>query len=966
MIQVALMYLIILVLTVSNPWANYRVNAQSDTDLLNNYDVFLQEKLSQGVTVFEHETIEFLATDFPQADPSTEDDIIHLENLQEISVNLEVPEAGLYYFQTTYQDVTDSILPVSVSMEVNGSPQYQELLNFQFNSYWQRESEIVTDRYDNEISPTVKKIHEPHASFLIASNGYYNEPLMIYLEQGDNRVTIKSTEGSLEFLSFSLLGKQAIQILNIENDPTESVTGDFNLVSQGEEVYLQNSSSIRAGAAFNDALTPYDNENRVLNFLDGASYRYANDEIIYQLDIPADGYYFVSMNYQQDTKVDFPVFVNVKVNDEIASKSLLNQPLPYTTTYEVMTIENQETQAALPIYLSEGENHLTFELTLNPVKHVLERTEGLIKDVQALSLQIENLLGGSVDQNRDIDLEDYIPGIPEQLLVWADELAGLQKEIIGLSSGNTTPGAFHQLKLAENQLRDLGEKPRKIGNRWNELAKGGASVTAHLATLLQEATNNGVSIDQLIVHQTSSPGTTTVGLFEGMSNSLKRFSQSFSTQDYDVKSDSENLQIWVNRPRQYIEIMQQLIDQRFTTETGIQVDLSLMPDQNKLILANSSGNEPDVALGVGYALPFDLAIRGTLEDLSQFEGFEETVANYSKNLLLPAAIGEKIYAIPETMNFYVLFYRKDIMESLALPIPNTMQELVNLLPTLSQRGMSAFYPTATLGTSFKIFPWTMPMIYQSEGDFYTDDILETGLATEETIAGMRDLTDLFTIYSMPVDVPSFYQQFRDGSIPLGISDFGNYLMILNAAPEIANLWDIALVPGVENQDGEVERWTSGGAESTIMFSGSDKKEEAWEFMQWWLSSETQVEFGVLLQTTYGREYMWNTANLEAFAELPWATTHKNTILEQSQWIAEVPRTLGGYMVEREVSRLYTSVVVDGENLRKSNDLSIKRINREVLRKLEEFGFIEEGEWVMPYEMPNVDNLLVEEETQHDN
>lgn len=72
------------------------------------------------------------------------------------------------------------------------------------------------------------------------------------------------------------------------------------------------------------------------------------------------------------------------------------------------------------------------------------------------------------------------------------------------------------------------------------------------------------------------------------------------------------------------------------------------------------------------------------------------------------------------------------------------------------------------------------------------------------------------------------------------------------------------------------------------------------------------------------------------------------------------------MVEREVSRLYTSVVVDGENLRKSNDLSIKRINREVLRKLEEFGFIEEGEWVMPYEMPNVDNLLVEEETQHDN
>lgn len=118
---------------------------------------------------------------------------------------------------------------------------------------------------------------------------------------------------------------------------------------------------------------------------------------------------------------------------------------------------------------------------------------------------------------------------------------------------------------------------------------------------------------------------------------------------------------------------------------------------------------------------------------------------------------------------------------------------------------------------------------------------------------------------------------------------------------------------------------------------------------------------MLLQTTYGREYMWNTANLKAFAELPWSSSHKNVILEQSQWIAEVPRTLAGYMVEREVSRLYTSVVVDGENLRKSNDLSIKRINREVLRKLEDFGYISDGEWIMPYEMPDIDSLLVEEE-----
>lgn len=940
------------------------VAAQSTT-ILHSYDAFIQDRLSNGLEIYKQDAMSFQVTEIAVSQQNIKNDALILENLQQIEFEIEAPTSGLYYMALTYQDVTESILPVSVEMTVNGEMQYQEMQNLEFKSLWQREKEVQRDRYNNEISPDIHKVNQAVTSYLTARNGYHNEPLLISLQAGTNKIELTSTEGTLNLLTIHLIGQDEVPVLNVESDPTEEVEGDMSVTIQAEQVYMQNSSSIRPGTAFNDSLTPYSNENRVLNFLDGASFRYANDQIIYQVEVPTAGYYFVSLHYQQDARVDFPVFVNVSLNGQIPSESLINQALPYSASYQDVTFINQSTQSDLPIYFEEGINELSFQITLNPVKNVLERTESLIKDIQALSLQIENLLGGSVDTNRDIDLEDYIPGIPEQLLVWADELALLQDEVIALTKIDATPGAFQQLKLAETQLRDLGETPRKIGNRWNELAKGGASVTAHLATLLQEATDNGVSIDEIVIHQTEKPAISQVGFIEGISNSFQRFFQSFSSQDYDVANDSDNLQVWVNRPRQYIEIMQQMIDQSFTVETGIQVDLSIMPDQNKLILANSSGNEPDVALGVGYALPFDLAIRGALADLTQFDGFEDVATNYSKNLLIPAAIGESVYAMPETMNFYVLFYRKDILDSLSLPIPDTMQELVNLLPALKQRGMSAFYPTATLGTSFKIFPWTMPMIYQSGGDFYTDSILETGLATDATIEGMRDLTDLFTIYSLPVDVPSFYQQFRDGSIPIGISDFGTYLMILNAAPEIANLWDIALVPGVENEEGEVQRWTSGGAESSIMFSDSERKDEAWEFMQWWLSAEVQTEFGVLLQTTYGREYMWNTANLEAFAELPWSTSHKNVILEQSQWIAEVPRTLGGYMVEREVSRLYTSVVVDGENLRKSNDLSIKRINREVLRKLEEFGYIVNGEWVMPYEMPNIENLLVEEGMSND-
>ena len=111
-----------------------------------------------------------------------------------------------------------------------------------------------------------------------------------------------------------------------------------------------------------------------------------------------------------------------------------------------------------------------------------------------------------------------------------------------------------------------------------------------------------------------------------------------------------------------------MITEEFTPQTGIEVDLSLMPDQTKLVLANASGDSPDVATGVNYSIPFELGIRGALKDLTQFDDFAEVAGRYTEGLLMPYVIDDSVYAIPETMNFQVLFYRKDILDKLGLEV----------------------------------------------------------------------------------------------------------------------------------------------------------------------------------------------------------------------------------------------------------------------------------------------------------
>ena len=71
-------------------------------------------------------------------------------------------------------------------------------------------------------------------------------------------------------------------------------------------------------------------------------------------------------------------------------------------------------------------------------------------------------------------------------------------------------------------------------------------------------------------------------------------------------------------------------------------------------------------------------------------------------------------------------------------------------------------------------------------------------------------------------------------------------------------------------------------------------------------------------------------------------------------MTEAPWVLGTYMLERELSNAYISVVVDGTDARRALDTAVKRINRETYRKLEEFGYYRNGEMLKEFKTPTVD------------
>lgn len=875
----------------------------------------------------------------------------------EISLTLEVNETGLYWIGFDYLSYDASILPIKLSFMVDGEYPFYECRSLAFETTWVEDGDAKDiDRYGNEIvSLPVKKIQWEHKEIKDASY-HYSDPLPVQLTEGTHTVTIGVKEGTLLLGDITLSAPVAVK----EYTGSQKAEGSELITIEAEDFTARNDSSIHSVGEYDTAVYPLSPKETVLNVIDEDSFNTAGQTVSYDFEVEASGYYYIAMNYRQSEKNDFPVFMDVAIDGVIPNTEFKNYPVTSQTKFQTRSFQDKEGNR-LSVYLEAGTHTISYMISAEPLREALETVDRIMSEISDLSLEVTKVAGTNKDKYRDLKITRYIPDVADRLYGWVDSLYALAvaAEPYVNAKNPEDVAAFSYLLIAADQLASLAEEPNELVYRVDELSTSVNSINTQIANFVDLINDNNIAIDRIYLYQEEAKLPKGLNFFEKIWMAILRFFYSFFGQSYSASNtDESHIQVWVNRPRQYVEIMQKMIDEEFTPKTGIQVDLSIMTDAQKLILSNASGDTPDIATGINYSIPYDLAIRGALVDLTKFDNYQEVFGRYSEGILVPSVLGDGLYSLPETMNFYVLFYRSDILEKLGLTVPDTMEELIGMLPDLQMRGLNVYYQTAAM-LAMRNFHGVTPLIYQNDGRLYGDSALDIDIDSEATVEGFTQLTELFTLYDLPVDIPNFYQHFRNGDLPLGIADFNSYNLILNAAPEIANSWSIALVPGVVDEEtNEVKRYMSGGAESTIMFSSNDEREkQAWEFMDWWSSTEVQAEFGQRLQILYGDEYIWPTANLEAFGLLPYPTDDKEIIMEQSAYVLEAPRLPGSYMMERELSNAFNDVVVNGDSVRSRIDEAFKTVKRETERKLEEFGYIDaDGNVIKEYITPSVEQV----------
>jgi len=877
-----------------------------------------------------------------------------------VTIEVDVSNSGLYALMVDFTSYTTTHLPITIAMSVNGEIPYYEASQITLKTLWAEETfDLAKDRYGNDVSSQQEVVDQSQQSILRDSE-YMYDALYIYLEEGDNTISFDKEYGQLYVHSITLYSKldypTYAQYTTQFNNPTVE---PYLEQIEAEEATYKNSSTIVRGVSRDTLVNPFSLTKLKLNVLGTDTYNTSGDSVTWTPSITEAGWYFVTFKALQST--DFrTMYRTLYVNGSIPFEEAKTIPFTFSNDWENVTISSLAGEP-YKLYLSPGDT-ISLEINSGVFKANTDLLKTTINDIASVGLDVVKLTKNNTDPGIDWDIPQYFPTIESDLERWITDIESVMTEQRLLDGYTNDSQIIQDLAAAIDKLKQIQKDVNELPRLLTVLSTGSSSALQLLSNQLDEITTQPMQLDAVYIHtENQELPKSTANSFQSMVVAVQRFFLSFFDRNYEEQASEEELEVWVNRSRQYADVIQQLVDQQFTEESGIKVKISIISDDGKLLLSNSANQQPDVALGVSAWIPNEYGMRGMLYDLTEAENFTDMISVYHDEQLVPMTYDNHLYGLPETENFYVLFYRRDIIvDELGLEVPNTWEDVLDLLPTLNRYGMSFYVPLSS-ANAFKSFDATAPFIYQFGGEIYTSDGFGVELDSANSLQALEFMTDLYTEYGTPVQVTSFFNSFRYGTVPIGVGDFGMYLQLTNAASDIRGLWDVALVPGVEQRvyneetssyENTINRSMPGAQQASIIFEKSDQKERAWEFLQWWMSTETQTTYSETLINTLGSRYIWNSANVEAFSNLRINEEHKSVILEQWLNLKETQKIPGSYIIEREISNVWNSVVYEDANLRSALSDAIIKIDKEIDRKMIEFGYLDtDGTIIREFVLP---------------
>ncbi len=858
----------------------------------------------------------------------------------EVSWEFEVQEEGLYCLEFTYRTEESLHSKISFSLLLDGAAPYDEWERLTLDRPYRyvpsgTEELFIKDDRGNDVQPQQELSDDKVIRNLYDADGKYNAPLAVYLTPGAHRLTMSFSQADVTLMGMRFHPQSAADTYETvyaeKKAEGAADTAGEEIILQGEGFSRKSDAGIQAGYDKSSAATwPSSPAVMSLNMMGGTNWQNNGQWVEWSFEVEKSGFYEISFRARQNAKYGMSVLRRIWIDDALPFAEMEVQAFDYSRGWTIKTLGGED---AYKFYLEAGPHTLRMDIVSGEYESAILTLTDALTELNAVYRSIVMVTGTSPDSLRDYDLEASIPELPDRLKAL---LQTLEQQREYLESGLIGAGSeTSYLDALIVQITAFLKDTETIPYRLDSFKTNISSLADWIATLSEQP----LELDVISIH---SPDKMTVkksqGFFRELWYKLQVIFCSFS-KDYGMVGDysdgDETLDVWMNLGRDQMQVLKGMIDSSFVPEKGIRVNLSLV--QGGLIEAVLAGKGPDVALFVASTDPVNLAARGAVTPLSDFEDFDQVRENFFDNNLIPYRYKDKVYGLPCTAEFPMMFVRTDVLEELGLSIPQTWDELIDTAAVLQRKNLQIGIPSGAAGGSglYSTF------LIQQGVTYYEEDFSAARFGEEEAIDAFTMFTDFFTKYDFPLSY-NFFNRFRTGEMPIGIDSYTVYNYLEAAAPEISGLWTMAPVPSTVREDGSLCGTTTNLNSTAAIMLKTDLKDQAWTFIKWFVSTDVQGQFGTSIEASLGASGRYATANKEAIKQLPWTTAQSTTLLQQWNTVTEMGVIPATYIVERNLSNAFKKVVYNGKNARETLTTYTFTINQEIARKNEELAKREKG------------------------
>ena len=677
--------------------------------------------------------------------------------------------------------------------------------------------------------------------------------------------------------------------------------------------------------------------NTILNYIGGDPWTHPGEWIQWDFEVPEDGYYNISVKARQMYQRGALSARSIYIDGEIPFAELEAVTFAYNTSWEMRTLSDGN-GTPFRFYLTKGSHTIRLEVTLGEMGPILKLVEDSIFRLNQIYRKLLVLTGVNPDRFRDYNLNSVYPDAIAAMDLESKRLYKIVDDVVA-TTGEKSDRVASAQTLA-NQLETFV----KDNNRITESFANFKDNITSLGTAMQNMSESKLDVDLIMITGVDvKVPAVHENFFQKAFHEIRSCASSFFV-DYNSLGDKyENtddvLEIWITTGRDQSTVLKTMVDDTFTVNTGIKVNVKLVQG-DAILPAVVAGNGPDIVLSVSGWYAVNYAMRNAVEDLTQFEDYDEVISPFYSSILEPLTynngINRGVYGLPETQNFPVLFYRIDVMEEMGLPIPRTWDELISELPTIQGNSLTVAvnFPDIAVADISVL----SSMIYQNGGSIYDEDAKRTMIDSEAGVAAFKQYTSLYNDYGLPV-VFDFVSRFRSGEMPLGVASYATYNTLMVSAPEIRGLWDFTLFPGTLKEDSTIDHTAQTDGLCCIMVATEDEKvkQNAWAFMKWWVSADAQVRFGREMESILGASARYQTANTTALRKLAWSSNQLKVLEEQMANTRGFPEIAGGYSTTRHITNAVRRVINTKEDTRETLLNYARTINEEIRIKRLEFN-----------------------------